>query len=354
MAAPLLRHLSRTNVIARRTVLAFSKHNNDMQCRYLRNSKSLPPYLKEQVERRTKVGPEPKRHPSAFGCWNYDAELFAFGKRLGEDFDVDILREAFISRSYIEMEIEERKKVGVKTQIPDTSCNEELSIEGKQLIQKYLKAYLRFNFPYMFEEGICAICEYLMTTEILASVGKLIGVRDLIQSKHYPPTDEEMVDTFMAVVAAVAKSQTEERAGAFVVDFLVPRLVGKDINEMWKLDNPMGLLSAVLQSRGMASPESRLLWQTGCSSIMSLYHVGIYSDKELIGRSPGETLTIAEEQAAKEALKNLMKSDDSRPPFLSSSKVPLKSLDLEKKNPSADLLLKLYSQSDTSAQRATK
>lgn len=29
------------------------------------------------------------------------------------------------------MEIEERKKVGVKTQIPDTSCNEELSKEGK-------------------------------------------------------------------------------------------------------------------------------------------------------------------------------------------------------------------------------
>lgn len=69
--------------------------------------------------------------------------------------------------------------------------------------------------------------------------------------------------------------------------------------------------------------------------------------------APGETLTIAEEQAAKEALKNLMKSGDGQPPFLPSSKVPLKSLDLEKKNPSADLLLKLYSQSDTSAQRAT-
>ena len=156
-----------------------------------------------------------------------------------------------------------------------------------------------------------------------------------------------------------------------MVDFLVPRLVGKDINEMWKLDNPMGLLNALLQSRGMASPESRynkytlvlefkrcrqshetnifslkksndcsaedfwiflkslkdhsllvsvltcvsntmkmlwffirfgmffnisrpcwyygiffprLLWQTGCSSIMSLYHVGIYSNKELIGK----------------------------------------------------------------------
>lgn len=28
------------------------------------------------------------------------------------------------------MEIEERKKVGVKTQIPDTSCNEQSSIAG--------------------------------------------------------------------------------------------------------------------------------------------------------------------------------------------------------------------------------
>lgn len=30
-----------------------------------------------------------------------------------------------------------------------------------------------------------AICEYLMTAEILASVGKLIGVRDLIQSQVF-------------------------------------------------------------------------------------------------------------------------------------------------------------------------
>lgn len=29
----------------------------------------------------------------------------------------------------------------------------------------------------------------------------------VLDFQHYPPTDEEMVDTFMAVVAAVAKSQ---------------------------------------------------------------------------------------------------------------------------------------------------
>ena len=34
----------------------------------------------------------------------------------------------------------------------------------------------------------------------------------------------------------------------------------------------------------MVSFFTRLLWQTGCASIMSLYHVGIYSNKELIGK----------------------------------------------------------------------
>ncbi|XP_062574238.1 large ribosomal subunit protein mL44-like [Saccostrea cucullata] len=351
MAAPLLRWLFlRPNVITRNAFLAVSlKNNNDAPCRFLRNSKSLPPFLKEQVKRREEIGPEPVRHPSEYGCWNYDAELFAFGKRIGEEFDSETLEEAFTVKSSIEKEIEEREKVGVATEVLGARFNEELSSEGEKIVEKYLKAYLRCNFPYMFEEGISAICEYLMNQELLAHVGKLIGITDLIQSKYYPPTEEEMCTTFLAVVAALAKSQNEERAGVFVVDFLIPRLVGKDINEMWKLDNPMGLLSAILQSKGLATPESRLLWQTGCSSIMSVYHVGIYSDKELIGRSPGETLTIAEEQAAREALKNFMKTDDARPPLLPSSKVPLGSLDLEKKNPSAELLLKLYSQSDPSS-----
>lgn len=66
--------------------------------------------------------------------------------------------------------------------------------------------------------------------------------------------------------------------------------------------------------------------------------------------APGETLAIAEEQAAREALKNLMKTDEARPPLQPSSNVPLGSLDLDKKNPSAELLLKLYSESDTSSQ----
>lgn len=70
--------------------------------------------------------------------------------------------------------------------------------------------------------------------------------------------------------------------------------------------------------------------------------------------TPNKTLTITKKQTTKKTLKNLIKSNDNRPPFLSNSKIPLKSLNLKKKNPNTNLLLKLYSQSNTNTQKTTK
>lgn len=33
----------------------------------------------------------------------------------------------------------------------------------------------------------------------------------------------------------------------FVLDFIIPQLIGKDINELWNITNPMGLLAAMLK-----------------------------------------------------------------------------------------------------------
>lgn len=57
------------------------------------------------------------------------------------------------------MEIEERKKVGVKTQIPDTSCNEELSIEGMtQGIPVITQIILSIIYPpKLFYTSLCLI-----------------------------------------------------------------------------------------------------------------------------------------------------------------------------------------------------
>ena len=62
--------------------------------------------------------------------------------------------------------MEERKKVGVETQIPDATCNEDLSMEGitERISQKlilsqwYLTSILHCAF--IFEELICVYFQY--------------------------------------------------------------------------------------------------------------------------------------------------------------------------------------------------
>jgi len=60
--------------------------------------------------------------------------------------------------------------------------------------------------------------------------------------------------------------------------------MGKDISEIWDIPHTMNYLSKELQKRNMGEPESRLLWCSGKETIFSCYHVGIFSNKELIGQ----------------------------------------------------------------------
>ena len=91
---------------------------------------------------------------------------------------------------------------------------------------------------------------------------------------------------------------------------------GKDINEIWSLVDPMGIgYPWVLAGSGLPAPESRLMWQTGPGTILSNHMVGIFCDKEIIGESSGETLDIAEEMAARDALRNIFKTHEARAPL---------------------------------------
>lgn len=49
------------------------------------------------------------------------------------------------------------------------------------------------------------------------------------------------------------------RAHLFVNDFVLTQLIGKDLNEIWCVENPMGLLVEELKKQGSTSlPVSRL------------------------------------------------------------------------------------------------
>ena len=85
---------------------------------------------------------------------NYDAELYAFGKRLQEEFDGDALREALTDSSYIACEVQRQQELGVTDPGLTMNNNQELAANGERIITDYCVAYLRAALPLLPEEGI--------------------------------------------------------------------------------------------------------------------------------------------------------------------------------------------------------
>lgn len=62
----------------------------------------------------------------------------------------------------------------------------------------------------------------------------------------------------------------------FVQDFLITQMTGKELFEIWKIKNPMGLLVEELKKRNVSAPESRLTRQSGDTTALPVYFVGLY------------------------------------------------------------------------------
>jgi len=99
---------------------------------------------------------------------NYDTEIYAFSKRLGEEFNNDLLLQALTERSYIIREEERQKNVGIEQPTLNLSDNKELVSKGSDFIDDIVKRYLRTVLPKLPEEGIM----YAYTKRI-----KSIGIR---------------------------------------------------------------------------------------------------------------------------------------------------------------------------------
>jgi len=90
-----------------------------------------------------------------------------------------------------------------------------------------------------------------------------------------------MATTFEAIIAAL---EDRGRAEKLVLDLLAIQLHGQDLTEIWDIADPMGVLASILKNEKRGEPEARLLWVSGKETLLACYHVGIYSDKELIGQ----------------------------------------------------------------------
>ena len=317
-------------------------------------------------DQENRYGAETVPRRSDFIEWNYDAEISAFQARIGEQFDAQKLRQAFVTKEYLESEIQSKKSLGFTDDNNDdesptfsdadsdsdevkqlsqteleqvrTSSNSNLVVSGDNILEDVIASYIRTALPNLPEEGVKAVTIYLTTDEKLAHVSFHIGTMDLILSKEYPPRVDTMADTFRALVAALWQTNggNQARTKKLIVDVLATQLHGVDILEVWDVSDPIEVVAKICRNLGMADPEARLIWSSGKGTIMACYHVGFYSGDELIGQGPGESPEIAEEEAARDVLRRLFSCQQGPSSPLPFSSKKLRGTDL-KETPNARL-----------------
>lgn len=257
----------------------------------------------------------PERRKDEFQNWNYRAEMFAFSRRIQENLSETTLERVFAHPSYVERVKNEQLKYDVpSTQI---ESNATLVARGDQILDETIKAYLRHAYSRVPEDGIASIANYLMSETVLADIAKWLGCKDIIMSAEWPPSARTMADTVRALVAGIELDLDLGRARRFIADMVISYLNDKDIlDDVWRIPNPRETLNLILANSQLPSYEPRLMFQVGARSLEACHLVGLYSNKRLLGSSAGETLPIAEECAALDALQRLFDLRDGREPLI--------------------------------------
>ena len=63
----------------------------------------------------------------------------------------------------------------------------------------------------------------------------------------------------------------------------------------------MAALARVLANDGRGEPESRLLWAAGKDTMMACFHIGVYSDQELVGQGGKKRCTRLRESQTRDS-----------------------------------------------------
>lgn len=255
---------------------------------------------------------------SGFIDWNFNAEIYSYGKRLNENFQQNLLERAFVQRSYVVQEELRLDKLGMDINDLNLQDNRELAENGLKLAKKYINTYLRYHLPQYPDEGIAAIQDYLLSTEKLAYISLNLGSKEIILSEEYPPSEESLARTFLAIIGALEQSQTNgnlERPYNFVRDFICTHLNQVDVNEVWKINNPFELLKQICAQKNIKSIEPRIIGDLSKHDILACCRIGIYDgdSKQLLGTGFGDTYDNGIETASIDALSKIFETYNLKP-----------------------------------------
>jgi ribonuclease-3 len=219
-----------------------------------------------------------------------------FEKKINVNFkDKDLLKQAFIHRSYI------NENSGTKL-----SHNERLEFLGDAVLELIVTDFLYKKYPNYAEGELTALRSALVNAVIISEVASKMGMNEylLLSKGESKDTGKArsyiLANTYEALVGAIYLDQGYEVALKFIAKFLLTHTEEIVTKKLWR--DAKSLVQEKSQEFVGHTPAYKVLHESGPDHDRH-FTIGIYFGSDLIAEGKGKSKQEAEQSAAMAALK---------------------------------------------------
>ena len=212
----------------------------------------------------------------------------------------DLLRNAFIHRSYLNEHSEE--KIG---------NNERLEFLGDSVLSFIVSEYLFEKYPSHPEGDLTNFRASIVNAKILSNIAQELGLGEyLFLSRGEEATGGRvrqylLANTFEALLGSIYLDLGIKAADGFVKKYLLPKL--EDIIEKELYKDYKSKFQEMSQDEKNATPLYRIIKEEGPDHEKE-FTTGVYIGEELVAQGFGRSKQQAEQEAAKAALAKWQKT----------------------------------------------
>ncbi len=209
--------------------------------------------------------------------------------------DKDLLRQAFIHRSYIN-----------ENPAAHLSHNERLEFLGDAVLELVVTDFLYKKYPTYTEGELTALRSALVNAIIISEVASVLGMNEYLLLSRGEAKDTGkarqyiLANTYEAYVGAVFLDQGYEAADTFITESLLPHTEEIVSKKLWR--DAKSLVQEKAQEFVGSTPSYKTLHESGPDHDKH-FTVGIFFAGELVGEGKGKSKQEAEQKAAEAALK---------------------------------------------------
>ncbi len=220
-----------------------------------------------------------------------------FEETAGVEFkDKALLKQAFIHRSYIN----ENRSSGLEH-------NERLEFLGDAVLELAITNFLYRKFPEMNEGELTSLRSALVNADTCAKVAETLGANDFLLLSKGESKDNGrarqyiLANTLEAIIGAIYMDQGFDGAEKFILTHITPLI--EEIIKKGAWIDAKSLFQEKAQEHENTTPSYKTLHESGPDHDKK-FTIGVYIGKDLVGEGSGQSKQDAEQEAARDALKN--------------------------------------------------